>query len=666
VYRDATPTEVIFKGFLIVADMSESFMPHPRELELVANDGLGLLKDIPLTDLAGDVPTGYNRLAEYLAWSLSKTGLSLNINVINNIMEAGSKIKVQAEFHAPDNFDVDNDYEDFFYVGMPLKITGTALNNITTTVTDVTPGGPGETNVEVSGSISSEPVEATFQNMNNRHFYHGVYLDAKTFEAEINIFEDCYAVIEKILGESCQLFQRNGEWWVIRIDEIATDDYYVATFNSSGQITTEATLYAFDKEIGKDDQVVFFSGEATRVRTEMAHKELKLTYSYSTPLENPCNSEFSRGDFIADLPDETIEGITYDAKSYQVDCWTYVKFPFSPDDLTNLPDDDAYVKRLFVGDYEKQRFVVLPLDTDLHSLFSEAIYMDLNDKINISIDFRGIQDLAFPGPVVVPSYYVWLDADDGTNWFLWGDGNWYESDVTWTTNFNGIRQVGDPLIDNTVFWPAAVESKACPVSGNLYISLNNADNDDIDANNISIEYLPIINSSYRQYTGQQHLVTQDLDNKVRREKEVYISDSPKRLFKGALLIFVGTGYTLAGLFYDGAKFPAGLPSSANQFPFGEIQAFDVWNQMRIDMRIFDAQCQGIDSGATDVLNWVDMVSLLHKFLLVDADLHTNNRKFKMLTNTIIWDKAEWSGVLREVYNTIKGKNYTGHTFKYLS
>jgi len=84
------------------------------------------------------------------------------------------------------------------------------------------------------------------------------------------------------------------------------------------------------------------------------------------------------------------------------------------------------------------------------------------------------------------------------------------------------------------------------------------------------------------------------------------------------------------------------------------------------MRIFDAQCQGLDSGSTDALDGVNMVSQLHKFVLQDTDTHTTNKKFKLLTNSILWDTAEFSGVLREVFDTTEDKVYTGHEFKYIT
>lgn len=121
-------SNIVFKGFLILDDMDEDFLDSNTSnvVTLIATDNIGLLKDEALTKFDGTNPRGYYRIITYLAWALGKTGLSLPINVVQNVRE----------------------------VNNPSQI-----------------------------------------------IYSSLYLQAKTFEAEINESTNCYTVIKDIIGE---------------------------------------------------------------------------------------------------------------------------------------------------------------------------------------------------------------------------------------------------------------------------------------------------------------------------------------------------------------------------------------------------------------------------------------------------------------------------------
>ena len=44
----------IFEGWLSISDLRQDFQPDPNVLVLTATDGLGFLKDLPLTNVLGD------------------------------------------------------------------------------------------------------------------------------------------------------------------------------------------------------------------------------------------------------------------------------------------------------------------------------------------------------------------------------------------------------------------------------------------------------------------------------------------------------------------------------------------------------------------------------------------------------------------------------------
>ena len=85
-----TESNVIFTGWLSISDLSQTFLPDPNVLVLTATDGLGFLKDVPLTDFDGQIPEYENKLIDYISWCLSKTGLELDIAVEMNLIEKDS------------------------------------------------------------------------------------------------------------------------------------------------------------------------------------------------------------------------------------------------------------------------------------------------------------------------------------------------------------------------------------------------------------------------------------------------------------------------------------------------------------------------------------------------------------------------------------------------
>lgn len=595
--------KIIFKGFLSIADMSEDFMPHPHIIELTATDGLGLLKDIPLTKPDGTNPKGYFKVGEYITWALLKTGLSINMDVVFNIREEANS---------------------------------------------------------------------------SAHFFNSIYLQAKTFEDEVGVSINCYDVIEWILGNEACLFQRNGFWMILRIDEMETGTVESYRFDITPAIISQTTEN-FTKEIGKDGYVIFFANEATRVYIDMRYKEVKLIFDYLVPLEVPCNLEFERATFYSDLPDETdADAVTYKVKKYlPIECWESLYEAVSTDEP--LPDNTIYVKRRFYNGYERERRLVIEFNSTYYSfVMSEAIPVSVKDKFVLSLDRRLNADLTDSGYFADGEVQTRLYGDDGTFWTHHGGitsnptPKWVQCTSTFRTNQQYFWYEGNKDDDNTLVMSlTGGESAEIPVSGDIKIVIHQrgfftADKRDSYYSNLGFEYIPFINGSYQKYTGQSHTVIQEVKNKIKRDEKVYISDSPKRLFKGGLFIYTGVAHKLAGRFYSAAVFPT-LPDEIYRHPYGEIQVFDVWNQYRVEMRIFQADCKGLASGDTDAVKGeANMISLYHRLLLQDATGHTTNRRFLLLSYNMRWDLCEFTGVIREVYNTNSPKDYSGHNFKYLS
>jgi hypothetical protein len=658
---------VIFTGFLNIDDCSSPFMPAPEVVVLTANDGLGTLKNKPLTDFSDITPRNYNKIIDYLSWCLSKTGQNLNINCLFNIREANNK---------------------------------------------------------------------------GKHFFESCYLWAKTFEEEIGTCEDCYSVIEKILGEEAFLTQRNGEWWIIRIDDLGDENTrYITTFDSKGVLVNEWTS-DHAKTIQRGTEI-YFSQESTDVATKRPHEFVKETYPFEYPREIVDNIDFSRDDETPYFTENfTEDGVAKIRKRYKITDWAWKRNR----DLT-IGIDSAYIERIFQGEYEKERYIVVP-NTDTYSLYSNAVPINEGDKFTFSIDSKFTVDLSGTKYYGCEIARIALAGDDGSYWTLVDGVTFSNSTVTegrpyWASVsglfFGGSIYKTGFLEDNQTEWGGtSVEAPPCPVSGELYIRLQagliSGQTFDTYFQNLNFDYQPLVNGSYAKYSALYHKVSRDIKYTSVRDEDVKISDGIKKLFKGALftanyfglftataqfielaegyyIVFTGNyqssltstqtirvngstlndgsynilevqyngtyttikvntrvvaetisvnvdrvRFALTDQFYNYQVYPASVPTDAVH-RYAHIQAFDVWNQHRNTLRKFDFTAQGLTSGAVDGQGMADLPHLMYRYTLGDTSNHTTNRFFMLLN--FDWDLrlCEWTGSFIEVYKTDVGKYY---------
>jgi hypothetical protein len=657
----------VFTGYLSLSDLSQEFLPDPNLIKLVATDGLNSLKDIPLKKFDDTVPKNEQRLADFLIWALSKTGLSLPLYVINNLREESCKLSTSTQFNAPDNFSVSLAEGLFFYVGQVLQIFDTAGNNQTCTVTAVN-------NLIVAyeivtdGTFTAEVVNATFVDK-NWHIYDKVYMNSKSFETEINECEDCYSIISKILGESCFLTQRKGRWYIKNVDEYDTNPVYQAVYNTDGTYDHIEVADDVARQI-KPDLLLSWMNDDAIVSVERAISFVKLTLKYENWKEIVCNIDFSRGEQLSITPTE---------ERLRPECWTYKKAPLSPL-VGSAPDEDAYIKRVLLDGYEKEKYLVLPVNTaHAHALFSEPFPVDAKDKISASVDFAWSANHSTGGGLTTKDiFYVWLLGDDGSHWTLDSDGNWIQSNVAWNSliNFIELEWAADD-VDETQFRTVSVDSLPIPVSGKIYFSFPNSGPaggtvDDVDTyyNNFNVTYKPFINGSYQKYSGQYHKVSQTINTKAKREVEIDMGDCPKRILKRAMLKKVGDDYVICGKFG-----PWNVNNSMPDdfmHPYGEIQVKAVWNQFNRVMVKFEGTLDGLLTNQTDSDGLPSLPDIIERYEITDVHSMTTNggdelRYFQCLHFEQDLYNCEMGCFLHEVRNTKIPAVYSDpHEFKYIT
>jgi hypothetical protein len=693
----------VFEGWLSISDLRQDFQPDPNVLVLTATDGLGFLKDVPLTDYYGNQFRGVHRLADYIAGCLRKTGLEKSLIAEMNVKESTQATN---------------------YLG---------------------------------------------------HMYNTIYLDAKTFMSSVDEYENCFTVLEKILGEYCELSQQKNEWYIRAIDEFDAQDSIQVRFNSAGEIQSQLPIVAYDKLIGSNMalyQMGFMNDDAS-MSLQRPYKYVRHTFSLDQPFEVPCNSNFERGDFITDLPNEVINFETYTQKKYKLECWDLLKG--SPPTFNQFPSGDLWIKRLFEGfNREAFRYVVVNWPTNPPEALvvkSKGIDVAFGDRFTLSWDFAFGQNLGLgTGNLIVAS--ILLEGNDGSYWFLGDPSNvattsltfpadentqmqWYLSNANWSTNYK-LLQINENFgaYNNTEFRSITIGNvQELPVSGKLYIIFHWGNNasfapNDLRLNNVRFEYIGQINGAYGAFTGFENKVEQAGDYKAKRDVEVFVTDSPKLLYKGTfqkvvgdtlviggadatITFYNGDYFTLPGFwtwkfvpgmtllisgttnnnsnnavvtdvaysiignvttvtlsittvaevdssyaistlrygltegFYNGAVFPSGPPDPTYIKPYSQIQNEAVWNQFNRVFTAFEGTIDGLDTYVKDGEDRIDIPDLMHSFFIMDAHPATNNKKFKLLHMDQNYDLCEWGLFLVEVYDSTIPKVYTGHSFKYL-
>lgn len=664
--------QYIFRGFLMMADNQQPFQPDPQRVTLTATDHLAALKEAAWQDLAGLNPIGKYRVADIINFCLRKTGMALSLFVVNNLRAGTGQQTVAATFANPHIITIPD--TKGYYAGQRLVITNTVSNNINTIVSAVI----SSTQLTVSATLVNESAAAAIiLDYNSQfHWYDKVYIDALTFEKEIGLSEDCYTVLEKILGEDCFITQWHGNWYIFRVDEMDAGPVYEAEFDPSGVYISTATD-TIEKNIGRYELYKFANADEL-LRFVRPHDFVKETFQFDSPLENPCNIDFVRGALL------TTVGNT---KTYTLDCFDLLEgFPGA---YGSLDGCTGYIERKFNDNgYETDRYIVLtPRNTNESGssqptyFQSKAIPVQVKDKFTSSIDLR-LTSLD-TGLSSMRLFRMVLFGDDGSYWILGRPSDtsgsddtltWYDT-ALWTLNTGKGKSIIDFANGDwqTLNWAAP----PIPVSGNLYFWINQLnqnsasfDNHNVQYANLQFDYIAYINGTYQKYTGQYNKVNRTETGYIaNRDKQVYISDSPTKIFKGAMFLFNNGAYVLFPVWFNAAPFGNTYPPDNTYLhPYGYIQAFSVWNQYKgynnptngrgVGINIFS----GSDKGLTD--SWPDMLT---KITLTDTNTQTTNRYFIMLSINQEWRACLWGSTLIEVFNAAIGKTYSDpFTFKLIN
>lgn len=390
-------------------------------------------------------------------------------------------------------------------------------------------------NLQLFSNITEESMQDRTQN-EQADTFNQTGLHARTFLKNATEFYDCYTCLERLLSEYFTVYQHNGKWVILRIGELQTNPgakIWYTEYNSSGTIVSATQNLYNAAEIGRD-RLIHYVERSQNISSNFAIKLSKYNYNYNIWPEIPTNNKFENGN-----PIFGIGGANQFA--YTIDSWTFGKFIANPSQINQLPAlDSAGFDRAYrlsshnIYGVEENREILLENGTgDQHRLLvSDGIPVNVDDRLNVSFDFKSSQ--SGDGTMQVLTLFIIPDAG-GSKWTL---ENSNDTVFFWQTvgGWNYISHFYDNGEQFNEYRQYSIDVPPIPVKGLFYVGFLNFDSTNTITyyKNFSVEYYPYIAGSLRQVKGDYAQTLQTANLKDTIEEEVYISDSPRKVFQGAL------------------------------------------------------------------------------------------------------------------------------------
>lgn len=360
------------------------------------------------------------------------------------------------------------------------------------------------------------------------------YLNYRTFLSDATTFVSCYDALKIILDKFCRLEYWDGFWLIKSIAELqyvpAGADFYV-NYDSNGQNPTGVIETHNHAQIGKAVDI-YPINEDQQIYSRYAIKSAKTIYNYVVWPEIPKNNKFERGTLLS----TTSLGGGFEERRYSIPDWTFGWAPsgFIGLPSVNTPSDASTAYRLSVFNQynvEESREIVVdsPGNSQQEWLQSEAIPVRVNDKVKIGFDHK--TDFSLTGNHNLAYVYI-VPTAGGSKIWLDNLNHWRGS------GFGAYEYFYDNGENTNAYVSFSLEPFAIPVDGNLYVAFHNnrGSASKFYYKNFTFEYQPYVAGSLQQVKGdfwirQQNKVFPDVAS-----EEVLISDSPRKVLKGAMLV----------------------------------------------------------------------------------------------------------------------------------
>lgn len=356
------------------------------------------------------------------------------------------------------------------------------------------------------------------------------YIDAKTFQKQVDDYDDSLTTLNKINTAFNQtVFFYKNRWHIVRLEEL-----YASTLtNLSGFTNSLAgrTSFSkrFDAEVSSTSPIKQISADMLRYIVRKTKTDT-ISFTYEQFNEVLCNESFSRGALTSTSPTLI---------QYQLDQWlrefgsigspTNASTGFGKnqeyDANGQLSDNYAYV------------------DSQLSSLCwlrSCSVNVLRNEKIKLTFDHK--YQVGFSGTAVQPVAIVMLYGVTN-NYTLDDDGSWNLSNASWTTNIKQLQIFynGTTGLIPTDYQTLDIDAAPLPEDGYINLLLLAPDSSLAGTNskrfnNLKFDVInPFNGYNNKSITGIKSIYTKSIDVRNNFEDEIFADDAFSRIYKGTIL-----------------------------------------------------------------------------------------------------------------------------------
>lgn len=547
-------SHLLFTGFLVQDDCSETMVDFTHEINLSATDGLGLLKEIKLNEVPINFKPVYN-ISDDTYSSVAPHTLILSptlaANIINGDILQISNIIFNVQYTVEDNSGITTVIIKEVVSTSPSPITAdfTVLRSTLiekTSLLSIIQMCLVSTGIELQTYIWGRLNEVS--NDKTRSFLEQTLIDPGTFLSDSNNYQDCYTILTNIMAafKMC-IFQAYGRWNIMRWDELRNYNglmqalVYDINFNYSTTAVMDNTFIA-----GPDENTYPETGLLRKIARPFEY--VKETFNYKSPENILRNSDFRQLggllrtytipiwttlDGVIHYSDPGLGGgpgvlVSYQTYYEYAAPWWYYENAFPSVAGVNGPAE--YFIRIVRNDLdtEVERYMVVK-HNHIHSYKVEANQFDTFEwSFSLRTPDKNWDGAHFVIIVKLTNGTTTLFAkaplDVGQTVSGWGPGLGFGVDISGDTQNS--------------FVSVTVKSRSVPFDGLLtfYLQTQSEDaNDETHYKDLSLNYIAQVNQSTR-ITGQTHTVSQSAVIKQNDDTEIFIDDSPRNSISGTLFL----------------------------------------------------------------------------------------------------------------------------------
>lgn len=647
---------VLFEGFLVQDDCNEPLLDYTHEINLSANDNLGLLKSTsldkanifsllytsPSVGFGADFPSRMflfgADIQPYMAVGnrIEITGTSIDgTYTINKIViDPTGTVGLFVDEPIPQSYIGNTIYKMYTPANLLNKTPLSIVLQMCLSVTGL------ELNTNVYSQINEVSQDPT------KCFLEQTLIDPQTFLKSDTEYTDCYDVLTKILSRfNMTLFQANGAWNIVRWDELRYFNNliqgfsYDKDFNSLGVVTLPAISNA-----GIDENSQAETGILQKINRPFLFDKQTFNYQYPRQL----------------LRNFDLQQLGSQIRTYTKNVW------ISADGVVHESDPGGFGVVPSYQTYTEYNMPWWTINTPTASgeVFIRVITDALGNEIDRFAVCKGFGGNLFGSPLV-KSYPIEVNAGDtftlsfqfrtqdsqnNVNLFFWvqidnGGGQLYFHNPANTTGSNVWQTQGGFLfyiddLDNSNQWhTVTVDASYHPFPNDalLYVFLSGVDlyapYNECQYKDIKFDYVSRVNQSTK-IIGQTHLQSQSGVIKNNEDVEIFVDSSPRNSIAGTLFL-----NEKVGLLQKRTEYWRHPYKPTQKVKLGDLITYEQLFWRRVPRTILEGTLYGLISGGAHI----SLLSVFKYSLFPDLNFVFGKMEIDYKNNKV-------DGTLWEIWN----------------